>query len=156
MAVRAADLRRPMGPGELLEVLGACGWHVRRLIDVLGVPKAEAYAWAYGKREVPREVAAWLRMSREAIEGCPPPVLKLERKKRGRPPGQSYVLELLRLAGGPATIQELCELAPHAGRTGDPKVIWQILTKLVGRGQVERIAGVPVRYEIRTNNLPIR
>lgn len=133
---------------EFRELLKACGWTARHVAMMAGAPVQRGSDWASGVRPVPPEVVAWLRRVVALLRAEAPPVLA--RRSGGRPPGGSYVLEMLRWVGRPVTVRELCDAAPGFGREVKATVLRELLDRQVAGGRAVRSQTSPVTYALPT------
>jgi len=139
MASDAAELKR---------LLLSCGWSVRQVALRVGASEAAGARWVAGAEAVPPEVLAWLRAVASALEAAPPPQLPTLRRPRGRPRGGSYVLEMLRWAGRPMSVREMCNLAPQFGREVLSMTMRQNLERLSATGQAVKLEGDLITYSL--------
>lgn len=140
------------GAADLRELLLGCGWSVRQVALRVGASEASGARWLAGVEPVPAEVMAWLRAVASALEAVPPPQLSAPRRSPGRPRGGSYVLEMLRWAGRPMSVREMCDLAPQFGREVEAITMRQNLERLAATGQVVKLEGSPITYASPTQN----
>ena len=142
------------GEAELKGLLLTCGWSVRQVARRVGASEAAGARWLAGVEPVPAEVVAWLRAVAGMLEDLPPCQLPAVRRPRGRPRGGSYVLEILRWAGRPLSVREMCALAPAFGREVAAITMRQNLERLSVAGQVLKIDGMlkldgsPITYAL--------
>jgi len=135
-----------MDAAEFRDLVKACGWTPRWVALMAGAPPQRGADWSGGVRPVPPEVEAWLRRVSEVLRAEAPPALR--RRSGGRPVGSSYVLEMLRWAGRPMTVREMCDLAPQFGRDPRPLVLRELLDRQVAGGRAVRSSGRPITYSL--------
>ena len=136
------------GAAELKALLLSCGWSVRQVALRVGASEAAGARWVAGAEAPPPELMSWLRAVASALEGVPAPPLPAVRRARGRPRGGSYVLEILRWIGPPASVREMCEAAQHFSREVATITMRQNLERLVVTGQVLKLDGSPITYAL--------
>ncbi len=140
-----------MSASEFCAALEVAGWSVRWFAAATGRSRDMVYAWSTGARDVPADIAAWLRRHVARLVTDPPPRSRSGNERPGRPKKESRALQALLALNEPATLNEvasaahtLCDSAVDFRMLRDS--VERSLRYLVITGRVVKIPTRPATY----------